>query len=321
VTCHDAREWLSALVDDAVDPSRRAELEAHLAGCPECRLELDGLRATVGLLRRVEAPRVPVGFVDRVMERARPTPWYRRLAAWLFLPLAVKLPVQGVAIVVIAGLAIFLFERTPDVREAAHMAPPAAQAPAPSEPAPVTSEPAPVTSPSSAPPRQARDRQSQPVEPAPARRAGPEVATEQESRKAVPSLASPAPPPPPGAVAATPPPASTDSAVRSEKPLVREAPAAAASGASAAIALGGRLIVNDREAAIAALSDLLARLGGRELRRRADGAEAVVDVQISRARYGELIRGLQELGAWTPELWPDGPPETASQMVMSIRIQ
>ena len=79
--------------------------------------------------------------------------------------------------------------------------------------------------------------------------------------------------------------------------------------------------MNDREAAIAALSDLLARLGGRELRRRADGGEAVVDIQISLARYDELIRGLQELGAWTPELWPDGPPETASQMVMSIRIQ
>jgi hypothetical protein len=314
VTCHDAREWLSALVDDAIDPSRRGEVEAHLAGCPECRLELEGLRATVGLLRRVEAPRAPVGFVDRVMERARPTPWYRRLAAWLFLPLAVKLPVQGVAIVVIAGLAIFLFERTPEVREAARMAPPAVQPPAPSEPAP-------VTSPRPAPQRQARDRQSQPVEPAPAARARPEVAAEQESRKDVPSLASPAPPSPSGAVTAPPAPASIDSAVRSEKPLAREAPAAGASAASARIALGGRLVVNDRGVAVSNLSDLLARLGGRELRRRADGGEAVVDIQISRARYDELIRGLQELGAWTPELWPDGPPETASQMVMTIRIQ
>ena len=115
MTCHDAREWLSALADDAVDPARRVEIEAHLAGCPECRLELDGLRATVGLLRRVEPPRAPVGFVDRVMERARPMPWYRRLAARLFLPLPIKLPVHAAAIVVIAGLAIFLFERTPEV--------------------------------------------------------------------------------------------------------------------------------------------------------------------------------------------------------------
>ena len=44
MTCHDAREWLGALVDDAIDPARRGEVEAHLLACAECRLELEGLR-------------------------------------------------------------------------------------------------------------------------------------------------------------------------------------------------------------------------------------------------------------------------------------
>ena len=74
MSCHDARERLSDLLDDALEAEARAQVDAHLAGCADCRRELDRLRATVSLLRAVERPQAPAGFVDRVLEAARPAP-------------------------------------------------------------------------------------------------------------------------------------------------------------------------------------------------------------------------------------------------------
>ena len=51
MTCHDARELFSAEIDGALEGGEAAGLQAHLAGCPECRRELARFRATVAVLR------------------------------------------------------------------------------------------------------------------------------------------------------------------------------------------------------------------------------------------------------------------------------
>lgn len=117
--CHDARAQLSFLVDDAVLPAERAALDVHLAGCPECQRELERLRATVGLLGRLGPVRAPAGFVDRVMAAVYPTPWHRRLRDVLFVPLRRKLPLEALAMVVVAGTAVYVYQRTPEVRQLA----------------------------------------------------------------------------------------------------------------------------------------------------------------------------------------------------------
>ena len=121
MNCHETRERLSTLLDDALAAPERAEVRAHLEGCPNCRRDLDRLRATVSLLSRVERPRAPMGFVDRVMAEAHPVPWYRRLGRRLFLPLNIKLPVQVAAMLVIAVLGVYLLQRTPELRDAARV--------------------------------------------------------------------------------------------------------------------------------------------------------------------------------------------------------
>jgi Putative zinc-finger len=119
MSCHDAREWLSDLLDDALASEARAQVEAHLAGCAECRRELERLRATVSLLRAVERPLAPAGFVDRVLEAARPAPWYRRLLDWLAGVRLLRFPVEAVAVVLVASLAVYVFQGTPALRRAA----------------------------------------------------------------------------------------------------------------------------------------------------------------------------------------------------------
>src|SRR5262245_28653416 len=123
MTCHETRELLSDLVDGALTPDEEARVEAHLGGCADCRKEHERFRATVTLLQRMERPRAPVGFVDRVLAAARPAPWYRRWLGRLFLPISVKLPAEAAAVLLVAGLAVFVFQRTPELQNATRQVP------------------------------------------------------------------------------------------------------------------------------------------------------------------------------------------------------
>src|SRR5262245_29291372 len=124
MTCHDAREQLSALIDDMLGAEERGAVEAHLATCAECRRELERLRDTVALLRALEPARAPVGFVDRVLDAARPEPWPRRLFRALLLPWPVKLPVEAAAIVLVAVGVVYLFRSSLELQGARLDAPP-----------------------------------------------------------------------------------------------------------------------------------------------------------------------------------------------------
>lgn len=119
MTCHEARELFSADLDDALTLGERSGVEAHVAGCPECRREQARFRATVAALRAVEPARAPVGFVDRVLEAARPLPWHERLRRRLFSPLALRRPIEVTVVALVALTAVYLYERTPELRQTA----------------------------------------------------------------------------------------------------------------------------------------------------------------------------------------------------------
>ena len=135
MTCHDARELFSDWTDDALTVEQRARVEAHLGQCADCRKELERFTATVALLHRTERPRAPVGFVDRVLAATQSVPWYGRLFQRLFLPLSVKLPAEAAALLLVAGLAVYVFQRTPELqRTAQETLPPASRPAAPTLP-------------------------------------------------------------------------------------------------------------------------------------------------------------------------------------------
>ena len=119
MTCHDVREQLSALLDNALLAPEREAVETHLAACGECRLELTRLRETVTLLGRLPPVHAPVGFVDRVMARTSRSSWRRRLLDALFLPLRVKLPLEATALLLVGVSALYVYQRTPEVQHLA----------------------------------------------------------------------------------------------------------------------------------------------------------------------------------------------------------
>lgn len=123
--CGDYRDLFSALVDDALAAEERAALDAHLSGCADCRRELERFRRTVAALHGLGPERAPMGFVDRVLVAAHRRPWSRRLATGLFRPMRVMLPLQAAAMLLVAGLALYLYQHSPELQQAARQESPA----------------------------------------------------------------------------------------------------------------------------------------------------------------------------------------------------
>jgi hypothetical protein len=75
--CQRIRPLLGVYVLGAIDPAERAQVDAHLAGCPECREELAGLAGLPALLGRVrfdEAARI-AGLGNERLTPGDPGPW------------------------------------------------------------------------------------------------------------------------------------------------------------------------------------------------------------------------------------------------------
>ncbi|MCH8087743.1 MAG: zf-HC2 domain-containing protein [Chloroflexi bacterium] len=68
---------LSEYLDDRLDAEERARIEGHLEGCDQCRQELESLRETIGLLRRVALVEPPRSF--KLQEAPSPRPGHRSL--------------------------------------------------------------------------------------------------------------------------------------------------------------------------------------------------------------------------------------------------
>jgi len=345
MTCHDARLLFSARVDDALTEGERAGLEAHLAGCAECRRELARFEGTVALLHGVPPARAPVGFVDRVLEAARPVPWYARLGRRLAQPLAWRRPLEVTVVVVVGVTAVYLYQRSPDLQQATHQVPsypvPTQAAPPPpaarakteaTAPSPRAAAP-PAVAPTPAPGKnEAREtdafRHQAAGAPEPKLRDAPERAPALAGRmtEAPPAAVPPAPAPPAATVPpapAAPAPAERQAAARSDTGARQETakrafgPASAAGIAAAGPDVTGRLAVADRAAAETALRELLARLGATEVARRRDGDGLVLEIVLPGAAYAELAAGLARIGRWQPERVPSEIPR---ELRLSLRL-
>lgn len=73
--CQIARELLSPYIDGQLGAAQTESVERHLQACAACRRELEALRATVGLLRRVSPVPAPRSFaLPQPPPAARPAP-------------------------------------------------------------------------------------------------------------------------------------------------------------------------------------------------------------------------------------------------------
>lgn len=109
------RDELAAYLLGALEPGEAAELERHLAGCEECRTELEWLRPAVQLLpesvERVEPPRELRGrLMEQVRSEAANAPESSRgrdwsIGGWSLRPLA-GLAALALVVAAVAAYAI-----------------------------------------------------------------------------------------------------------------------------------------------------------------------------------------------------------------------
>jgi anti-sigma factor RsiW len=90
---------LSAYLDDELAPAARREAEAHLAGCAECREELDDVAAARQAIRIMPVHGAPRPIVDPVLV---PAAGSRRRAVWALVAAA-------------AAAAAFVTPREPEI--------------------------------------------------------------------------------------------------------------------------------------------------------------------------------------------------------------
>jgi hypothetical protein len=337
MTCHEARERFSALLDDALGADERRALDAHLATCADCGRELQRFRSAVTLLRSVEPARAPAGFVDRVLDAARPAPWPRRLLRALVLPWPLKLPVEAAAIVLVAVGVVYVFRATPELEQATRVESTSKTDTTASQTESTTTYRAPTTT--------SRDIASEPAAPAAPREMSqpPEKAQAPKDQFAEKKLAAPpttvrkddaprapdpddasrdverlkreSPPAPSaepqagGKLAAPPVRAERERGVAQESQRLPAAPAPesradtqrAFSSTAASVAapdVSGRLAVADETAALRGLAHLVDRLGAVENRRVPGDAGPIIEVTVPREAYAEFVRELTRLGRW-----------------------
>jgi hypothetical protein len=335
MTCTETRDLFSALADDALTPAERAALDAHLAGCAECRRELAAFGRTVALVRAIDPAHAPAGFVDRVLAAAWPEPWPRWLVRRLSAPWP-TLPLGAAALLLVAGLAVLLFRASPEPQQTARYqsAPPA---PAPTR----------ETTPSGA---------SDTLQDA-SRDAGASATATREVAPAAPPPAAHPPEPPAraddGKVAknrleqAAPAAKSAETSVEPTAPA-RDAPPAALEGRRAKVDsittdtaranrlrqdaaplsrtgpmtgilaappdVTAQLRAADVSVVERSLIELAARLGGRQTGRRIDGERVVVELAVPREAYAQFVREATALGPLSLE------QQTTDRPLLSVAV-
>ena len=155
MTCTEARSAFSDLYDGALSGAALAALDRHLEGCPACRAEWDTFLKTIQVLGDLGTAEPSPGFAARVRDQIDAPPWWSRLARTLFLPTRMKVPIQALALALVAFTSVMLYQRWPELRRQAEV--PAVPEPAPRQVAPApsstpTPQPAPPPAGGPAPP-------------------------------------------------------------------------------------------------------------------------------------------------------------------------
>ena len=117
MNCEEVQKYLSDFLDKSLDNERAQAIEDHLPACSRCSEEMVSLAECQRFVSSLPAVELPLGFTNRVMARVReaahpPSLWER-----LFLPHRIKIPLQATAVILIAVLAAYIYQKEPRQRE------------------------------------------------------------------------------------------------------------------------------------------------------------------------------------------------------------
>lgn len=109
--CHSVQEQLSLYIEGDIPYEEKLRIDNHLKSCRSCNESLAGLRKTIQLVNNLEDIEPPYWLARRIMSRvkaeAKPKKGFWKT---LFYPLHIKLPIEAVAVVIIAMTSVYIFK-------------------------------------------------------------------------------------------------------------------------------------------------------------------------------------------------------------------
>lgn len=122
MNCDQVQEQLSEYIDGRIDSKTRAEVEEHLSSCVDCTELAGSLTSTAQMVAAEPQVEPPMGFTTRVMaqvqdEASKPS-LRQRWSAWSRL----NIPMQAAAVILIAVLAVFLYQNSERRQQPSQMA-------------------------------------------------------------------------------------------------------------------------------------------------------------------------------------------------------
>ena len=108
--CKDIREKLSFYLEGTLPPEEKRLIGEHLNSCPQCGTALQDLKRTEELVKNLEEVEPPAWMTQKIMARVRTEQEKKRgIFQKLFYPLHIKVPIEALATVLIAVVAVYVF--------------------------------------------------------------------------------------------------------------------------------------------------------------------------------------------------------------------
>src|SRR3990167_8957405 len=101
MTCHEAKELSSDYLDQRLSPMKITLIEEHLKTCIDCSREIEALRHTVSFIGSLDESETSADFLARVRRKIESGNRKKRVRAWLFEPVRIKVPLEASALLLV----------------------------------------------------------------------------------------------------------------------------------------------------------------------------------------------------------------------------
>ena len=111
MTCNEIENRLPAYLEDLLSPEERKSITGHLAACPRCSRAFADLKKAEQLVHDLGEVEPPPFFEQRIMSRVREEAGQKQgILRRLFYPLHIKVPIQALATLLVAVLALYVYQ-------------------------------------------------------------------------------------------------------------------------------------------------------------------------------------------------------------------
>ncbi|UCD71426.1 MAG: DUF2275 domain-containing protein [Syntrophobacterales bacterium] len=109
--CSDIQEKLSDYSEGTISPEEKLLIDKHLKVCQQCNESLTDLKKAIEYVHGLEEIEPPPWLTQRVMARVRSEVELKRgILRRLFYPVHIKLPIEALAVILIAITTVYVFK-------------------------------------------------------------------------------------------------------------------------------------------------------------------------------------------------------------------